>query len=348
MSGTPQTTNALDHRFINQLQPGEQLSDEVFLVFQKDLRTTANGSLYIHLVLADRTGQVLGRIWNATQQQYEMIPDGGFMRMRGRVESYKGNPQFIVDGMRPAEPEDYDIGDYLPRTAFDIEEMWNDVLAILRTIRNPDLVALIKQFVKDETIVAGFKKAPAAVRNHHAYIGGLLEHTLSILNLATRILGKTDDSDSQYPEVSRDVTLVCIFLHDIGKTAELSYATKFAYTNSGQLLGHLTQAAIWIDQKVAEVEEETGRRFPEDLQNVLMHIVISHHGAFEYGSPKLPACPEAFLVHYLDNIDAKLHMCLRAIGDDKNADSDWTEYVRALDTRVFRKDTAGGRTERGS
>ena len=131
--------------------------------------------------------------------------------------------------------------------------------------------------------------------------------------------------------------LAGIFLHDIGKTAELSAETSFAYTNSGQLIGHITQAAIWIDRKCADVEQATGKPFPEDVQNVLTHIVLAHHGSYEFGSPRLPACPEAFVVHYLDNIDAKLNMCFTAMGEARNAESDWTEYVKPLETRIFRK-----------
>jgi 3'-5' exoribonuclease len=334
------------HKFIDSLQPGETLSDQVFLISKKDLRTTTNGSLYIHLVLMDRTGQLLGRIWNATQQQYELITEGGFLRVRGRTESYKGSMQFIIDGLRPADPGSFDQADFIPRTKFDVDEMWGRVLAILRTVKNAHLLALVKEFVKDETIVAGYLRAPAAVQNHHAYIGGLLEHTLSVLELATRVFGKTDESDSHYPQVSRDLVLVGIFLHDIGKTAELTADTNFAYTNAGQLVGHITQAAVWIDRKCAEVEQATGKPFPEDLQNVLTHIVLSHHGAYEFGSPRLPACPEAFVVHYLDNIDAKVQMCLTAMGETKSADSDWSEWVKPLETRVFRKDVMGVRSER--
>jgi len=329
------------HRFIESMQPGEQISDDVFLVSKKDLRTTTNGGLYIHMVFMDRTGQLLARVWNATQEQYDAIPEGGFLRVRGRTESYKGNLQFIVDGMRAAEAAQVNVADFIPRTDRDIDEMWDKLLAILRTIRHPSLLALIKEFVKDDSIVASYKKAPAAVQNHHAYIGGLLEHTLSVLELATRILGKVDDSDSHYPEVSRDLVLAGIFLHDIGKTAELTYDTSFAYTNSGQLIGHITQAAVWIDRKAGEVEQQTGKPFPEDLQNLLTHIVLSHHGHYEFGSPRLPACPEAWMVHYLDNIDAKVNMALSAIADAKNAESDWTEWVKPLDTRVFRKDVMG-------
>ena len=329
------------HRFIEDLQAGEIISDDVFLVSQKDLRTTTNGGLYIHLVLADRTGQILGRLWNATQQQYEAITDGGFVRVRGRVESYKGSPQFIIDALRPADPAQIELADFMPQTTCDIEKMWEQALGTLRTIKHPSLLALIKQFVKDPKIVEGFKKSPAAVHNHHAYLGGLLEHTLSVLVLATRILGKADDSDSQYPEVSRDLVLAGVFLHDIGKAAELTYDTNFTYSNAGQLVGHIVQAAIWIDQKVAEVEQETKQPFPADLQNLLTHIVLAHHGTYEFGSPKLPSCPEAVIVHYLDNIDAKIHMTLEAIRIARNAESDWTEYSKPLETRVFKKDVMG-------
>ncbi len=335
------------HRFIEQLQPGEQINGDIFLIKQKDLRTTTNGGLYIHAVLADRSGQLLARIWNATQEQYDSIPEGGFLKVRGRTESYKGNLQFIVDGLRPAEEGSFDLADFIPSTERDIEEMWGSVLAILRTIKNPHLLALIKEFVGDADIVAKFKRAPAAVQYHHAYIGGLLEHTLNVLELATRIFGRKDDSESLYPEVSRDLVLVGVFLHDIGKTAELKYETSFSYSSAGQLVGHITQAAIWIDRKIAEVEQKSGKVFPDDIQNVLTHIVLAHHGTHEFGSPRIPACAEAFAVHHLDNIDAKIQMSLQGIRDAKDADSDWTEYLRAIETRIYKKDVMGIRTGNG-
>jgi 3'-5' exoribonuclease len=346
MAASSKASDAFAHKFIEDLQPGEMIADQVFLISKKDLRTTTNGGLYIHLVLMDRTGQLLGRVWSATQQQYDAIPEGGFLRVRGRTESYKGSLQFIVDAMRSAETGTFDIGDFIPRTKYDIEEMWNRMLAVLRTVKDPSLLALVKEFVKDEAMVAAYKRAPAAVQNHHAFIGGLLEHSLSVIELATRILGKNDDSDSHYPHISRDLVLVGIFLHDIGKTAELTADTNFSYTTAGQLIGHIGQAAIWIDRKCAEVEQATGKPFPEDIQNVLTHIILSHHGAYAYGSPRLPACPEAFVVHHLDNIDAKVNMSLTAIADARNADSEWSEYVKPLETRIFKKDVMGVRRQK--
>src|SRR5262245_20484825 len=297
--------------WVADLMPGQRIDDETFLVNKKDLRSTNSGGLYIHLILSDRTGQLLTRIWQATQQQYETIPEGGFLRFRGRTESYKGALQFIVEGMRPVQPAEISLGDFVPRTKYDVDEMWQNVLAILRTIRHRDLLALIKRFVDDKALVEKIKTAPAAVSLHHAYVGGLLEHTLSVLQLACLVFGKDDDSTSQYPEVSRDLVLAGIFLHDIGKTVEFTFETNFTYTDSGQLVGHIVQAALWIDQKIADVETESKQPFPADVQNVLTHIVLAHHGTYEFGSPRLPAVPEAVAVHYLDNLDAKLHMFLR-------------------------------------
>lgn len=327
-------------RPVKELDAGEKL-DQVFLVARRDLRTTSNGALYIHLVLADRTGQLLGRIWQATETQYQQIPDGGFLRFRGRTESYKGALQFIVDGFQPADAKSFDIGEFIPRTEYDIDTMWNKVLAILRTIEDRHLLLLIKRFVEDPAIIPKFKQSPAAVALHHAFVGGLLEHTLSLLELATRIFGEKDASTSHYPKLSRDLILAGIFLHDIGKSWELGFDTAFKYTDGGQLIGHIVQAAVWIDRKCAEVEEETGQPFPEELQSALTHIVLAHHGTYEFGSPKLPATPEAIAVHHLDNLDAKVNQFVRAIEMDGNDAGNWTDYVPSLQTRIFkRKGTA--------
>ena len=280
-------------------------------------------------------------MWQATQEQFDDIPDGGFIRVRGRVESYQGNKQLIVDALRPAEESQYELANFMPHTPYSVAELWDRSIKVLRTIKSKPLLALVKAFVADESLVAKFKKAPAAVQNHHAYVGGLLEHTCSLLELALKILGSGDPAENHYPRVNRDLVLAGLFLHDIGKTDELGYESNFVYSTEGQLVGHITQAAILIDRKVAQVEKETGEPFDVELKNLLTHIVLSHHGTYEFGSPRLPACPEAILVHYLDNIDAKLNMAMTAIDDARKADSDWTEWVKALSTRVYKKGTEG-------
>lgn len=331
---TPVSAPRKQRRFIKDLAAGMTVEDEAFLIASKDLRTTTNGSLYIHCVLTDRTGQLLGRVWQATEQMYAQLTEGGFHRFRGRVENYKGSLQFIVDAMMPCDPNQIDLSDFMPQTGEDIPQMFERVKEILRQIKNKHVLALVKQFVTDEPLMARFRKSPAAIQMHHAFIGGLLEHTRNVLELALAVIPR-------YPDVSLDLVLAGIFLHDIGKTHELTYDTNFAYSNEGQLVGHIVQAAIWIDQKIRAVEAETGEPFPPDIRIALIHIVLSHHGQYDFGSPKLPALPEAVAVHYLDNLDAKLNMYFNKIYGDNDPASDWTEYVRSLDVKIFKKDVMG-------
>jgi len=323
-------------RYISELTPGEILEGQVFLIGSKDLRTTSNGSLYIHCVLRDRTGQMLGRIWQATQAMYEQLPEGGFTRFKGRVENYKGSLQFIVDAMQPVEPGAVDPSEFMPQTTEDIPAMFERVKAILRTIKDHHLLALMKEFISDQELMARFCKAPAAIQNHHAFLGGLLEHTRNVLELALLVTPR-------YPMLSRDLMLAGIFLHDIGKTAELGYDTNFIYTNEGQLVGHIVQAVVWIDRKVQAVEAETGQPFPPDLKAALEHIILAHHGQYEFGSPKLPATLEAIAIHHLDNLDAKLHMYFGKMDADPDPASDWTQYIHSLGTKLFKKDVLGSR-----
>lgn len=330
---------AKPRRNVNQLAAGETVEDQVFLIDAKDLRTTNNGSLYIHMVLRDKTGQLLTRVWQATEAMFEQIPEGGFLRFKGRVENYKGSLQFIVDAMRPCDPGSINLADFMPQTEEDIGQMFEQVKAALRKIRNPHVLGLVKQFISDEPLMQQFRKAPAAVQMHHAFVGGLLEHTRNVLELALLVIPR-------YPEVSLDLVLAGIFLHDLAKTAELSYETSFQYTPRGQLVGHIVQAVVWIEEKVKAVEAETGEPFPAEIKDALEHIVLAHHGQYEFGSPKLPAMPEAIALHHLDNLDAKLQMFLAKIKNDPDPASDWTEYVRGLDTKIYKKDIMGIRGKR--
>ncbi len=328
-------------RYVKDLQPGEMFEDIIFLVNSKDLRTTSNGSLYVHCVLSDKTGQLLGRIWQATDAIYEQIPEGGFLRFRGRVENYKGALQFIIDAIRPCDPKLIDLGEFMPQTAEDIDQMFDRVKEILRQIKNKHLLNLIKQFIVDEPLMTRFRKAPAAIQMHHAFVGGLLEHTRNVLELALLVIPR-------YPRVSLDLVLAGVFLHDIAKTAELTYETSFQYTSEGQLIGHIVQAVIWVEEKVKAVEAETREPFPREIKAALEHIILSHHGQYEFGSPKLPAMPEAVALHYLDNLDAKLHIYTERIRNDNDPASEWTEYVRGIETKIYKRDVMGIRGDGAS
>jgi 3'-5' exoribonuclease len=327
---------SVPRRNVNELQAGDRIDGQVFRVAQKDLRTTNNGGLYIHVVIADATGQMVARMWQASQEIYDSMPEGGLLHFRGRVENYKNNRQFIIDGVQQIEPGSFDPSEFLPRGRQDVEALWNEVKEKLRGIKSRDLLRLIAKFVTDEKFTADFKRAPAAVQMHHAYLGGLVEHTRNLLRLAELIC-------PLYPHVSADLVYAGIFLHDAGKVRELAFETNFEYTNEGQLLGHITQAVLWIHDKCRELERETGQPFPADCEMALKHIILAHHGKYEFGSPRLPATAEAIMVHYLDNLDAKLAMINEAILGDTDAASAWTSYVKALETRVFKVDVLGTR-----
>jgi 3'-5' exoribonuclease len=215
--------------------------------------------------------------------------------------------------------------------------MWARVCEILQSIKHPDLKALLQEFLSDEALMDGFRRAPAAAAIHHAYIGGLIEHTLKVLEVALRTI-------PLYPKLSLDLVLAGVFLHDIGKARELAYQTDIGYTDGGQLVGHIALAVTWIEQKADAIAARTGRPFPEELKWVLQHIVLSHHGQYVFGSPKLPAVPEAVAVHHLDNLDAKVCMYLAEIEHDPDTSSHWTNYNRALETKIYKHNTVGTRS----
>ena len=315
-------------RFINQLMPGETL-DQVFLVRDKDLRTTKTGSLYVTCTLADRTGTLSARMWQASEAAYTSIPADGFLHVKGRTEDYKGSLQFIIDACRPFSAEKVDLADFLPATTHDVEEMWNELLEILRAVQNKPLRMLVKKFLEDDEFVAAFKRAPAAVQMHQPFIGGLLEHTLNIAQAAAALL-------PLYPQLNADLVLAGVLFHDMGKSAELSSEFAISYTDRGMLVGHLVMAAIWLEEKARLVAEDMGRPFPPQTLDLLQHLVLSHHGLHEYGSPKLPACGEAFFLHYLDNLDAKMFMTANAVENDPDPKASFTSYLRAIETRVYK------------
>jgi 3'-5' exoribonuclease len=324
MSGNP------DKRVrLSDLEVGQRVDELILLVNQKELRQSNTGSLYIRATLSDPTGQIEARMWDASQTIFESLPSRGVIAVRGRMESYRGKPQFIIDAVRAIEEGQYDPADFLPTTKQDVEAMWSRVKEILRTVRNPALLQLVGRFVNDKQFADGFRQAPAARTNHHAYLGGLLEHTLNLLEMALLLLPR-------YPRVDADLVLVGLFLHDIGKIRELRRDTSFDYSDEGQLVGHILQGALWVHDKVRQLEAESGEPFDRGLLTRLTHIIAAHHGKYEFGSPRLPATPEAFMVHYLDNLDAKLNMVFNTADLSTDPESNWTSWMPALETRVFK------------
>lgn len=315
------------HLYIKDIQPGQQLND-TYMVTQPVLRNTAKGDLYIAMFLSDKTGKVNSRLWQATEELYQTIPSEGFLTIRGKSELYQGNMQIVVNDLQVVEPDQVRLMDYMPRTEKNIGEMFEEVKSILGTIENPDLKHLTGAFIEDQELMKQFCIAPAAMQMHHNYLGGLLEHTLNMLNVAQVLF-------PLYPKIQKDLVITAILLHDIAKTQELSYNIGFSYTDRGQLLGHIIQGTQLITQKADALKAE-GKTVNQDILDALLHIIVSHHGQYDFGSPKLPATPEAFMVTYIDNLDAKMNQTETLIQNDQGDGGNWTSYQRSLETKLYR------------
>ena len=317
----------MPHKFISEINPGETV-DDIYMVKSPILRSTSRGDLYIAMYLLDKTGQVNSRMWQATEAAYKSIPRPGFIHIKGRSELYKNNLQIVVNNFGVIDRSKVNIEDFLPRTEGDIGKMFEEVKQILSEIKNPQLKKIVDEFLNDKPLMEKFCKAPAAIKMHHSYLGGLLEHTLTTLKSAKAVLGI-------YPEVQPDLVLAGLFFHDLGKTQELNYDMAFEYTDSGQLIGHITQTIIMLENEVQNLRKQ-GEQIEQDIVDALEHIILSHHGQYEFGSPKLPATPEAFMVSYLDDMDAKLQQVNKAI-EDEDEESNWTQWNRGLERRIYRK-----------
>ena len=317
-------------RNVTELESGE-IVEQVFMISQPVLRTTTRGDYYIAAFLSDRTGRVNGRMWQASETIYQSLPQEGFVWIKGRVELYQNTPQIVVDAIQPVDIDQVRLEDFMPSTEKDVDEMFARVKEILTKVNNPHLSGLIRAFLTDEELMTLFRTAPAAISLHHAYIGGLLEHTLSLLESGLLIL-------PNYPELDADLVLTGLFLHDIGKTTELDYDISFTYSDQGHFVGHLVKGTWLVEEKVRQINDSTTETFPRTLADHLQHIIVSHHGIREFGCPVLPATPEAFAVHYLDNLDSKIAMTVSAIAKDTNK-SNWTHYLRAIDSPLYK----GGR-----
>jgi 3'-5' exoribonuclease len=318
----------MPRRFVQQLQDGDSV-EEVFLASDKQLRANRNGNLYLQLELRDRSGTISARLWNAGEHLFRSFESGDFLLIKGKVQLFQGALQMILSHLERIDTEKVDLTDFLPHTEQDVSKLLERFRSIMLKLGNPHLRALVECFLMDDELVRDFCKAPAGVRNHHAYIGGLLEHVVTLLDAAERLL-------PIYPELDRDLLLAGIFLHDIGKVRELSFDRAFAYSDEGQLVGHIVIGVEMLNEKVVRVPDLTGEAFPTELLLRLKHMILSHHGTYEFGSPRLPMTTEAVALHYLDNFDAKVHSFSRDIRDDRNQTSAWTPFNQAMQRRLYK------------
>lgn len=310
--------------FVKDLEAGQAVTG-AFLVFSKEVREKKTGEPYLSLLLSDRTGKIDAKMWDNVAEVLASFDRDDFVKIKGLTQVHQNRPQITIHKLRKMEDAEVNFGDYFPCSARDREEMWAELRSIVEAVGAPPLRALLLAFLNDEKIAARFKIAPAAKSIHHAYLGGLLEHVLSLCTLGRM-------AATHYGHIDADLMVAAAVLHDIGKIHELSYERGFHYTPEGQLLGHMAIALRMLSDKLREIPD-----FPEPLRTLLEHIVLSHHGCLEFGSPKLPQFAEAMLFHYLDDMDSKMEIMRAAVAGDA-APQLFTPYMPAIERSVLKKE----------
>ena len=303
----------------------EQSITTFFLVREKEIRNTREGKPYLRLELGDRSGTIEARMWERFDVAVKDIGRDDFVKVSARVEIYRNKPQLALQQLRLAKPEEVDLADFLPHTKEDVGKLYAQLLEYAGSIGNPWLKKLVTGIISDPGIAAKYKRAPAAKVMHHAYLGGLLEHVIGLCGLAKQIA-------AHYPELNVDLLLTAAILHDVGKLEELCYERAISYTVEGQLLGHIMMEFETVSKAMDAIDG-----FPANLKTVVQHLLISHHGQYEFGSPKLPVIREAMAFHYMDDLDSKLAAVRAALAVD-SGEPEWSAYIGALGRKFLRLD----------
>jgi len=301
----------------------DQTISGFFLVHEKEVRNTAAGKPYLRMELGDSSGTVEARMWDQFETAAKDVHRDDFVKVQARVEIYRNKTQLSLMQFRLAKPEEINLADFLPHTAYDVEELFKGLLTDAEGMKNPWLKQLVLKVLSDPQLVAKYKRAPAAKVMHHAYIGGLLEHVAGLCGLAKQIA-------AHYPELDVDLLLMAAMLHDVGKLDELCFERAVNYTTEGQLLGHIVMEFETVSKAMDSIEG-----FPANLKTVVQHILISHHGQYEFGSPKLPMIREALVFHYLDDMDSKLAAVRAALASD-SGEPEWSAFSGALGRKFLR------------
>ncbi|HET6219348.1 MAG TPA: OB-fold nucleic acid binding domain-containing protein [Acidobacteriaceae bacterium] len=293
-----------------------------FAVRSKQLRSRKDGGQYLAVTLGDRTGQIESRMWENFAEAVPGFEPGDVVKVRAEVCRYNDRFQLNLEKLRRANADEFELADYVPQTQKDVDELWSALVRFVDSFSDLWLQSLVRSFLNDPLMAMAYREAPAAKSLHHAWLGGLLEHVVSLLGIC-------DLAAHHYPEINRDLLLTGVILHDIGKLEELRWGTSFEYTLEGQLVGHIALGLVMIEKKVATLPG-----FPPALRMLVEHMVLSHHGKLEFGSPKLPMIPEAVMLHYLDDLDAKMHT-IRSEFERHEAQGgeagEMTDWVRSMD-----------------
>jgi 3'-5' exoribonuclease len=318
----------MPRRLITELPPQAQV-DQIFLATHKQRRPHRNGQLYLPVELADKSGMITGRLWNASDDDFNAFEDGDYVRVEGHTQLYSGSLQLIVSSIDRVDPRTVDESEFQVLSKNDLVRLEAELTTILGTIRSAPLKALADEIIADKALLDAFKRTPAGVKHHHAYAGGLLDHVVNLLRLADRVA-------PLYPALDRDLLLVGVLVHDIGKVRELESLQGFSYTDEGQLLGHVLLGLEIVDAKIRGIEARTGQRFASEAAVRVKHMIASHHGQYEFGSPKLPMTLEAVALHHLDHLDAKMAGTIQLLQNEATAEDGWTQYQQSQGRKFFR------------
>lgn len=307
-------------KYIEQLREGDNIND-VYLIKHKQSAVTKNGKPYENVILQDKTGTIDAKIWDVGSMGIEDFDILDYCMVGGSVTSFNGQLQVNIKRIRKVSEGEYVPADYLPVSSYDIDEMYGELLGYIKGLKSDHLKKLCEAFfVEDEDFTASFKKSSAAKSVHHGFVGGLLEHTLSVVKLC-------DFYSTRYPVLNRDLLISAAMLHDIAKTRELSPFPQNDYTDDGQLLGHIVMGCEMVGEKIKGIEG-----FPHKLEAEIKHCILAHHGEYEFGSPKKPALVEALALNMADNLDAKMETLKELF--DSTAETGWLGFNRLIDSNV--------------
>ncbi|MDZ7640488.1 MAG: HD domain-containing protein [Desulfurivibrio sp.] len=296
----------------------------IFLVKEMSLGETRAGKPFLRLTVMDQSGEIGGPVWEDAQKLAPHCQPGSFLQIEGRGENYRGTPQLRINRLQPVPADQVEPADFMPSGDFDRQQLSEELHQLIAALEDPQLARLLRHIFNDQQLARRFTTAPAAKSMHHAYLGGLLEHTVAVARLALAVC-------QLYPDLDRDLLLAGALLHDLGKTEELTYeGYPFNYSNRGRLVGHLVIGAELVASRAAELED-----LPSPLLERLQHLILSHHGRHEFGAPTLPMMQEAFILHFLDDLDAKVNYCQRLRRQLKEPGYQWSDYQRNLERFLY-------------
>ncbi|MDH7500642.1 MAG: HD domain-containing protein [candidate division NC10 bacterium] len=310
--------------FVQELKVGTTL-DQPFLVKAKSMRQKKTGEPFLSLLVGDRTGEVSGNLWEDFEEAERTIEAGDFVRIRAFVGSFQGSPQLNIQSIQKLDPVDIDFREFCPSTERDVEEMVNYLRGVAASLGDPHLRTLLNGFLEDEDFLGKLKRSPAAKGLHHVYLGGLLEHTTSVVRICEGIL-------AHYGGIHRDLLLAGAILHDVGKVEELNFERGIAdYTDEGRLLGHIVLGSLLVKERILRIPG-----FPRALERELLHILISHHGEHAWGSPKRPKTVEALIVHHVEDLDAKVMGFQQFMSQSQDPQRPhWTLYHKTFERFLY-------------